>query len=65
VAVAAAEPAAAPVARLLFLCTGNSAPGPATSGDDDEATLPAFRELAAEVETRVAYLLASLGALPG
>ena len=153
VAVAAAEPPAAPVARLLFLCTGNSArsqiaealavarsqgrvaaasagshpkpvhanavrvmrergvdmgscrskhlslfagqqfdhvitlcdkvretcpefpghPGfihwstsdPATSGDGDEATLPAFRELAADVETRVAYLLASLGALPG
>jgi protein-tyrosine-phosphatase/DNA-binding transcriptional ArsR family regulator len=152
-AVAAAEPSAAPVARLLFLCTGNSArsqiaealavarsqgrveaasagshpkpvhanavrvmrergvdvgscrskhlslfavqqfdyvitlcdkvreacpefpghpgyihwstPDPAAPGDDDEATLPAFRELAAEVETRVAYLLASLGALPG
>jgi ArsR family transcriptional regulator, arsenate/arsenite/antimonite-responsive transcriptional repressor / arsenate reductase (thioredoxin) len=153
VAVAAAEPPAAPVARLLFLCTGNSArsqiaealavarsqgraeaasagsrpkpvhanavrvmrergvdvgscrskhlslfaaqqfdyvitlcdkvreacpefpghpgyihwsiPDPAASGDGDEATLPAFRELAAEVEMRVAYLLASLGALPG
>jgi ArsR family transcriptional regulator, arsenate/arsenite/antimonite-responsive transcriptional repressor / arsenate reductase (thioredoxin) len=42
-----------------------STPDPAASGDDDEATLPAFRELAAEVETRVAYLLASFGALPG
>lgn len=37
---------------------------PAASGDSDEATLPAFRELAAEVETRVVYLLAGLGALP-
>jgi protein-tyrosine-phosphatase len=42
-----------------------STPDPAASGNDDEATLPAFRELVAEVETRVVYLLAGLGALPG
>jgi hypothetical protein len=29
------------------------------------ATWPAFRELAAELETRIAYLLAGLSALPG
>jgi ArsR family transcriptional regulator, arsenate/arsenite/antimonite-responsive transcriptional repressor / arsenate reductase (thioredoxin) len=38
---------------------------PAAAVSDDEATLPAFRETAAEVETRVTYLLAGLGALPG
>jgi protein-tyrosine-phosphatase/DNA-binding transcriptional ArsR family regulator len=42
-----------------------SIPDPALSGEDDEATLPAFREIAAEVDTRVGYLLAGLGALPG
>jgi ArsR family transcriptional regulator, arsenate/arsenite/antimonite-responsive transcriptional repressor / arsenate reductase (thioredoxin) len=42
-----------------------STPDPAAAGSDDEATLPAFRETAAEVETRVTYLLAGLGALPG
>lgn len=42
-----------------------SVPDPAAAGDDDEATLPVFRETAAEVETRVVYLLAGLGALPG
>jgi ArsR family transcriptional regulator, arsenate/arsenite/antimonite-responsive transcriptional repressor / arsenate reductase (thioredoxin) len=41
-----------------------SIPDPAASGDGDEATRPAFRELAAELETRVVYLLAGLGALP-
>jgi ArsR family transcriptional regulator, arsenate/arsenite/antimonite-responsive transcriptional repressor / arsenate reductase (thioredoxin) len=42
-----------------------SIPDPAASGNDDEATLLVFRETAAEVETRVIYLLAGLGALPG
>lgn len=42
-----------------------STPDPAVPGNDDEATRPAFRELVAEVETRVVYLLAGLGALPG
>ena len=42
-----------------------SIPDPAASGDDDGATLPAFRDTAAEVERRMAYLLAGLGALPG
>jgi protein-tyrosine-phosphatase/DNA-binding transcriptional ArsR family regulator len=41
-----------------------SIPDPAASGASDEATWPAFRELAAELETRVAYLLAALGARP-
>ena len=41
-----------------------SIPDPAAAGGDDEATLPAFRQSAAEVETRVAYLLAGLGAVP-
>ncbi len=42
-----------------------SIPDPAASGDSDAATLPVFRETAVEVETRVVYLLAGLGALPG
>jgi protein-tyrosine-phosphatase len=42
-----------------------SIPDPAASGDDDDATWPAFRQTAADVETRVTYLLAGLGALPG
>jgi ArsR family transcriptional regulator, arsenate/arsenite/antimonite-responsive transcriptional repressor / arsenate reductase (thioredoxin) len=42
-----------------------SIPDPAASGGDDEATWPAFRQTAADVETRVTYLLAGLGALPG
>jgi ArsR family transcriptional regulator, arsenate/arsenite/antimonite-responsive transcriptional repressor / arsenate reductase (thioredoxin) len=42
-----------------------SIPDPAAAGGDDKATLPVFRETAAEVETRVVYLLAGLGALPG
>jgi ArsR family transcriptional regulator, arsenate/arsenite/antimonite-responsive transcriptional repressor / arsenate reductase (thioredoxin) len=41
-----------------------SIPDPAASGGDDEATLPVFRQTAADVETRVTYLLAGLGALP-
>ncbi len=46
-------------------CIHWSIPDPAASGDDDGATLPAFRDTAAEVERRMAYLLAGLGALPG
>jgi protein-tyrosine-phosphatase len=42
-----------------------SIPDPAASGGDDEATLPAFRNTAAEVDRRMTYLLAGLGALPG
>jgi protein-tyrosine-phosphatase len=33
--------------------------------DKVRETCPAFRELAAELETRIAYLLAGLGALAG
>ena len=46
-------------------CIHWSIPDPAASGGDDDATLPAFRDTAAEVERRLAYLLAGLGALPG
>jgi len=42
-----------------------SIPDPAAAGGDDETTYPAFRETAAEVETRLVYLLAGLGALAG
>ena len=42
-----------------------SIPDPAASGDDDQATLPLFRQVAAELDTRVTYLLAGIGALPG
>ncbi len=41
-----------------------SIPDPAASGGDDDATLAAFRDTATEVERRMAYLLAGLGALP-
>ena len=41
-----------------------SIPDPAASGDDDQATLPVFRDVAAALETRVRYLLAGIGALP-
>jgi hypothetical protein len=40
-------------------------PRPGRSRNHDEATLPAFRQTADDVETRVTYLLAGLGALPG
>ena len=41
-------------------------PGPVpAAGDDDAATLAAFRRTAAEVETRIAYLLARIAASPG
>jgi protein-tyrosine-phosphatase len=46
-------------------CIHWSIPDPAASGGDDDATLPAFRDTAAEVERRITYLLAGLGALPG
>ncbi len=42
-----------------------SVPDPAACGGSDEATLPAFRELAAHLETRIGYLLAGLGARAG
>jgi ArsR family transcriptional regulator, arsenate/arsenite/antimonite-responsive transcriptional repressor / arsenate reductase (thioredoxin) len=42
-----------------------SIPDPSASGGDDQAILRAFRHLAAELDTRVGYLLASLGAPPG
>jgi protein-tyrosine-phosphatase len=42
-----------------------SIPDPAASGGDDQATLPVFRQVAAELDTRVSYLLAGIGALPG
>ena len=41
-----------------------SIPDPAASGGDDQATLPAFRQVAAELDTRIRYLLAGLGAGP-
>ena len=42
-----------------------SIPDPAASGADDQATLLVFRDVAAALETRVTYLLAGLGAVPG
>ncbi len=42
-----------------------SIPDPAASGGDDQGVLQAFRHLAAELDTRVGYLLAGLGAVPG
>jgi len=42
-----------------------SIPDPAANGGDDQATLPAFRQTADDVETRVTYLLAGLDALVG
>jgi protein-tyrosine-phosphatase len=38
-----------------------SIPDPAASGRGDQATLPAFRQIAAELDTRIGYLLAGLG----
>jgi ArsR family transcriptional regulator, arsenate/arsenite/antimonite-responsive transcriptional repressor / arsenate reductase (thioredoxin) len=46
-------------------CIHWSIPDPAASGGNDDATLPVFRDTAAEVERRMTYLLAGLGALPG
>jgi protein-tyrosine-phosphatase/DNA-binding transcriptional ArsR family regulator len=42
-----------------------SIPDPATSGDDDRATLPVFRHMTAELDRRLAYLLAGIGVPPG
>jgi ArsR family transcriptional regulator, arsenate/arsenite/antimonite-responsive transcriptional repressor / arsenate reductase (thioredoxin) len=42
-----------------------SIPDPAASGDDDQAALAAFRQVVAELDKRVSYLLAGIGALPG
>ena len=41
-----------------------SVPDPAASGGDDQATLPAFRQVAADLDTRIRYLLADLGTRP-
>jgi protein-tyrosine-phosphatase/DNA-binding transcriptional ArsR family regulator len=42
-----------------------SIPDPAAPGETDRATLPLFRQVAANLDTRVAYLLAGLGATSG
>jgi protein-tyrosine-phosphatase len=42
-----------------------SIPDPAASGGDDQATLAAFRRVAAELDARIGYLLAGIGAWPG
>jgi ArsR family transcriptional regulator, arsenate/arsenite/antimonite-responsive transcriptional repressor / arsenate reductase (thioredoxin) len=42
-----------------------SIPDPAASGGDGQATLPAFRRVAAELDTRIGHLLAGIGARPG
>jgi protein-tyrosine-phosphatase/DNA-binding transcriptional ArsR family regulator len=41
-----------------------SIPDPAASGRDDQAILAAFREVAGDLDTRVSYLLAGIGARP-
>ncbi len=41
-----------------------SIPDPAASGGSDEETYPAFEAMAAELETRIGFWLASLGASP-
>ena len=41
-----------------------SIPDPSASGPDDQATLTAFRHVAAELDTRIGYLLAGIGARP-
>jgi ArsR family transcriptional regulator, arsenate/arsenite/antimonite-responsive transcriptional repressor / arsenate reductase (thioredoxin) len=46
-------------------CIHWSIPDPGASGADDKATFPTFRALAAELETRVGYLLAGFGLLAG
>lgn len=38
-----------------------SIPDPATTGEDDEATYPAFQRTAAELETRIGFLLGAIG----
>ncbi len=42
-----------------------SIPDPAAPGGDGQVILQAFRHLAAELDTRIGYLLAGLGARPG
>jgi ArsR family transcriptional regulator, arsenate/arsenite/antimonite-responsive transcriptional repressor / arsenate reductase (thioredoxin) len=42
-----------------------SVPDPAGPGSDDDQILAAFRQVAAELDTRIGYLLAGLGARPG
>lgn len=39
-----------------------SLPDPAASGSDDEATYPAFQQLASQLETRIEFLLADIAA---
>jgi protein-tyrosine-phosphatase len=39
-----------------------SMPDPSSAGDDDEATYPAFEQIADELETRIGHLLARLSA---
>jgi protein-tyrosine-phosphatase len=39
-----------------------SMPDPSAAGDDDEATYPAFEQIADELETRIGHLLARLSA---
>jgi ArsR family transcriptional regulator, arsenate/arsenite/antimonite-responsive transcriptional repressor / arsenate reductase (thioredoxin) len=41
-----------------------SIPDPAASGDTDEASYPAFRATAAELEARIGFLLAAIAATP-
>jgi len=42
-----------------------SIPDPAASGGTDEDTYPAFERMAAELETRIGFLLATIGAASG
>ena len=42
-----------------------SIPDPAASDGSDEDTYPAFERMAAELETRIGFWLAGLGAAPG
>jgi protein-tyrosine-phosphatase len=41
-----------------------SIPDPAASGGDDQANLTTFRQVTAELDTRIGYLLAGIGARP-
>jgi protein-tyrosine-phosphatase len=41
-----------------------SIPDPAASGPGDQDTYPAFERMAAELETRIGFLLAAMGAPP-
>ncbi len=42
-----------------------SIPDPAASGGGDQVTYPAFEHMAAELNTRIGFLLAAIGATPG